>query len=755
MRVENELPIGEDSRRRPALTIAVALGVLAVIAMGMWGIPAAKSAVDGCTDKDLAVGIVKAKGCWKISGTKHTTTRPVDMNGFTVTPSESAPFTIDTDVQNRVATTNGKPVGLAANPIKYQDMPLNFRIPTSGDVRIGGATLPPGLTLAGFTLVANAQTQINLTDGRGAVDLPLEFFNFLTVIGKNQSVTVHSVVAPGQGLKYDGIDIDVNGLVAKPVPFGIENFHAQYSLAQNSWGGSATVVFPGAKERGVTAGINIVNGKLTALNVGAVNLQVPLGSTGAYLQKVAGGFTLDPVSVILNVGVSLGPSYKILGRDVNAAAVDGILTVKPTVGSAPGFLGLTGNVALLGLPVADGGVHVYFNGVVDFNARVGIGLPSFSNDPRQPFFIGGGVNGWFASTGFNVSGQVALRLFSRNIAGAKAVISNRGIGVCAKVIWSIGVGYSFQTRQAKPYFAGCDLGPYTNWNRPTTRLSQRATGRAHATLGEKSKVLKIVGRHEVPGFTLSSDDGDGETTIEHEATDEEGQLVEDSHAVIPNETADEVIVVLDDPEGEWTLEEEPDSEIESVQRAKELPEERVDAKIRGQGRQRTLVWDARELPRQRLQFNERVSKGVLEPILFTGKASGRHRFIPKQDGFYGNRKLEVQVLQQGTPRAELVVDNYKVTKPPVPRRPGDLRVNVNRRGHDVRVQWDRSPGTSSYAVFLESADGDLRYSKQLGNGRHRASFRDTPLADHMVVKVFALNGDDDHGRPAKRRFDVS
>ena len=56
-------------------------------------------------------------------------------------------------------------------------------------------------------------------------------------------------------------------------------------------------------------------------------------------------------------------------------------------------------------------------------------------------------------------------------------------------------------------------------------------------------------------------------------------------------------------------------------------------------------------------------------------------------------------------------------------------------------------------VVLESADGELRFSKTVGRNRDRASFRDTPLADHMVLKVFALNRDKDFGRPAKRRFD--
>ena len=218
------------------------------------------------------------------------------------------------------------------------------------------------------------------------------------------------------------------------------------------------------------------------------------------------------------------------------------------------------------------------------------------------------------------------------------------------------------------------------------------------------------------------------------------------------DTADEAIVLLGDPEGEWTIDEAAGSEIMRVQRARTLPDERVDAEIRGHGKGRTLVWDARDFDGQTLQFHERVAKGVLEPILLTGKAHGRHRFTPKQGGFYGNRKLEVQVLQQGNPRAEHVVDNYKVTKSPVPRRPDGLR--VHRQGHDVSARWTPSPDAKAHVVVLESADGELRFSKQVSRSRDRASFPDTPLADHMALKVFALNRDEDHGRPAKRRFDV-
>ena len=86
------------------------------------------------------------------------------------------------------------------------------------------------------------------------------------------------------------------------------------------------------------------------------------------------------------------------------------------------------------------------------------------------------------------------------------------------------------------------------------------------------------------------------------------------------------------------------------------------------------------------------------------------------------------------------------------RRPDGLR--VHRQGHDVSARWTPSPDAKAHVVVLESADGELRFSKQVSRSRDRASFPDTPLADHMALKVFALNRDEDHGRPAKRRFDV-
>ncbi len=730
------------------------MAIPAALALGLWGVGTV-SAQGGCTEKELEVGIVKAKGCWTTSGTKNTTTQPVDLNGFTVTPSATAPFSIDTD--SRQATTSGKKVGLAASPLPaFDPMALDFRIPSSGELPIAHVGLPPVATLAGFTLVANVETQIILTEGQGEIDLPIQFFNFFTVIGRNQSVTIKTAVIPGQGAKYDGLDIDINGLTMKAVPIGIEEFHADYSLAQDRWGGSASVVFPSASsDSGISASLAMTHGQLTDFHMGLTGLNKPIGG-GVFLQKINGGFTMDPFSADLGAGVSAGPEIKIFGQEISAAAVDGNLKIQATQNTTPGFVGLSGSFALIGLPVADAGMHVYFNGVVDFNSRVGIGLPSFSNDSSQPFFIGGGFSGWFAASGFNVSGNAQLKLFATQVASAGAVISDRGLGACAQLGegWfsvSLGFGYSFQSQSATPYFAGCDLGPYQDWNKPATRLARTGTHRGHGSLTTKHKVLRIEGADDVPGFTLTSDDGD--TTIEHDAEDADGQEVEDSHMVIPNETANEAIVLLDDPAGDWTIDEAPGSEIVSVQRASVLPKEHVEAEVIGHGKRRTLVWDARGFPRQKLQFHERLGNGVIDPILFTGKASGRHRFTPQQGDFYGNRKLEVQVLQEGTPRAEKVVDNYRVTKPPVPRRPAELDVDVVRSGHDVKAQWSGSPGAQSYAVVLESSDGELRYTKVFGKGRRRASFMDTPLAKHMVVKVHALNRDDQHGRPAKRRFD--
>ena len=744
---------GQERRRSGRVpTVAAALGVLAAIAAGLWGVPLASSAVDGCTDQEVKVGIVQAKGCWSVKGTTYSTTQPVDLNGFTVTPKSGATFSIDSD--SRLATTNGKPVGLAAKPLSYQDTPLNFRIPNADTVEIANTTLPPGLVVAGFNLVANVQTKTILKEGGGSIDLPLQFFNFLTVIGKSQTVTTHTEVVPGEGAKYDGLDIDLSGLTLKAVPIGIEEFHAEYSLSQNSWGGSASIVFPkGDEEAGIKGGFNIANGKLTNWQFGLTGINAEI-APAVFLQHLQGGMGFDPFSANFGAGVTAGPTLKILGHEVSAAAVDGTLTIQGNNGPAPGFVGLSGNASVINIPVASGSLHAYFNGVVDLNASLGLGFPSFTNDSRQPFYVGASASGWIGDGRFNLAGRGQLKLFDRQVAGSSVVFSDRGIGACAGV-WvfivgdiSIGFGYSFRNQTVTPYFAGCDLGPYQDWNKPTRRIADRQADRATGSLGQRHNVLRVSGDDDVPGFTLTSDDG---TTIEHDAADDDGEVNAEDHAVIPNDAADEAIVVLSDPEGDWTIEEAPGSEITQIQRARQLREERVDAEVRGRGRQRTLVWDARDFPRQKLQFHERLSDGVVDPILLTNEASGRHRFKVRHGGFYGNRALEVQVLQQGTPRADHVLDNYKVTKPAKPPRPRGLA--VHRDGDDITARWNRSPGARSYAVVLESADGDLRFTKVRGKGSRRARFKDSPLAKHMVVKVFALNRDDGHGRPAKRRFD--
>ena len=140
--------------------------------------------------------------------------------------------------------------------------------------------------------------------------------------------------------------------MASPIPFGIENLKADYSLSQDSWGGSATLVFPWTPkpfgeetEKGVTFGTHFAQGKFLDAHLGAVNLGIPLGA-GVQLQKIDGTVSLDPAfSGTLTVGVTAGGSYRILGRDVSAAAVDGSLTVRANNRTIPGLIGLSGNMS--------------------------------------------------------------------------------------------------------------------------------------------------------------------------------------------------------------------------------------------------------------------------------------------------------------------------------------------------------------------------------------------------------------------------
>jgi hypothetical protein len=164
-------------------------------------------------------------------------------------------------------------------------------------------------------------------------------------------------------------------------------------------------------------------------------------------------------------------------------------------------------------------------------------------------------------------------------------------------------------------------------------------------------------------------------------------------------------------------------------------------------------WHAQDIPHQRLQFSERLPDGREVPILETGKASGKRRFLPVEGPgtHHAPRRLAVDVLQRlGTPRDELMADRYTVRRRPAPQRIRHLR--VERRLEDLVVHWKPSAGARSYRVVAKAV-GAATYTKEIPGRRHSARlFAGT--TDRMRVRVIPVNVQKRRGKAATRTIDT-
>lgn len=716
------------------------------MAGGAVGIPRLSTALsqNSCSKQTVKAGIVTAEGCFTKDGTTYTATDEVDVNGFTLTPTEDAPLKIDTS--SRHVTTAGKKIGFAARPLGFDPTAFNFNAPTSGEMPLTeiDSDAISGPDLGGLSPV-QANIPVSLVEGGGRIDPTVDMTQVFKLIRKDFSTTIRIDVLPGKGAQFDGIKFSFQG--PKLGPFIIRTAEGEFSEHDRTWGGFVDLLLT-PEAGGVEFGFQIKDGELDELTIGLDNLNISIVE-GIFLQEIVGSLKFDKLEIAadLKVRVTGGPQIDIFGTEVAAVTVDGDLGFDTGSSNHPGFLELGGDVKVVRIEVADVDFKVFFNGAVDFGARVGIGLPDFNTNPHQAFFIGGGLNGWIHGKRYNIDGDVEARVIGITIAKGEGVVSDRGAATCGTFFKkpSGGGGFSWQVRKVvvfAPLF--CYIGRYSDPNQAGARIA--STGSSPIRLDGRHSFLRIVGDGGVPAFRLEAPDG---RVIEHPASSESVR-VPDSHLVLSNHEQNTAHLEVLRPKGRWHITELEGPRIVRVEVAPRLAEPRVEAEVRGKGARRTLVWNARDFPKQRLQFAERLPGGTMHPILLTAKASGKHRFRPLQGGHYGKRRLMVGVQQRFSQRARLRLGTYRV---PRPRRPGKVRrVRAVRRGHDTIVRWRKAKRARSYRVELIGPGKAFRLTRTVGQRRSRVIFRHSPSGGRMLVRVWALNRDGRPGRAGGKRL---
>lgn len=753
-------------RRSHRRTIPALLATLALLC-GLAGAPPAAAA---CTQQTVTIGIVEATGCFTARTPSGDTqpvydvTQPFMMNGFTVTPQDGVTVTFQPPAGNRGAsvTTAKGFVDLSVTSqtgrwgtINFKNMAFAFAPPKTGEVVLAESALAQ--PFPGFSGLSplNVKQPIRLTEDGAAFDLSFDigglFVDMVTGTEKELAASVGFTVKDGTFTISSGKFRVGTFEVAKL--FTINELSAEFGADKIDIDADGT--FKALNGKGIVLGGTYENKKLTRLQAGVSGLNIALGSSGVYLQKLAAALYLNPFGASGTIDFTAGPKTRFFFKDVTAVEADG--TVKMSAADVPnkkpGYFSVGGNFSLMTLPIGNASFAYYFGQGTSMSASIGIGLPSGKNDPGQPTYVGGGFSGWTSARHFDLEGNAQLKLLGVNLLGAKTVVSDIGMAGCLQVVAWIGGGIRWSDGRGE-LLGGwtCNLGGYQP---QPGALQKLGDGSSPLQLGAREKVVRVFAESGEEAPRIALEHADGRRIAAPPAGDEDGLVRFDDGAAISSDNGMTALVIKGDAGGDWRLRRLPgSSDVARIETAPLLPDHDVRASISGSGRTKVLRWDARDIRHQRLQFSEVLPDGREVPILETGKEQGRHRFVPVEGtGTFGvTRKLVVDVMQRyNTPRDEVVADRYQVDRQPAPRPVRKLR--VHREVGDLVAQWRTSPGAAGYRVSATAEGAGATYSRDVPASRHRVRLP-VGTSGHMTVQVTAVNAQNRSSEAVTRRLDT-
>jgi hypothetical protein len=175
------------------------------------------------------------------------------------------------------------------------------------------------------------------------------------------------------------------------------------------------------------------------------------------------------------------------------------------------------------------------------------------------------------------------------------------------------------------------------------------------------------------------------------------------------------VVVARPHAGAWTLTPAPDSPpIATSGSAFSAPNPTVHTSVTRTRRGYLLRWKASHIPGQALRFTE-TGGNTHRTITTTTKTTGKVRFTPTDTGVGGQRRIDIEVSQDGLPRTELHGARFQVPKPKTPAPP--LETHLTLHGTHAVLTWSRSPRAASYDITAKLSDGRHLYFERTARRR--------------------------------------
>jgi hypothetical protein len=609
-----------------------------------------------------------------------------------------------------------------------KSVPVIGSLPFSGSIGISlhkaGAKLSNGDTCA-FDCAAMA---VNL-------ELPGIFTN-----GNGEGLHAGAVITADdqEGLELSSFEVDVPQ--ADLGGIGVENLEFRYLHANDSLHGGVTVDLGPVGDIGGT--VDFIHGHFNgaSLNYSAgdgpgIDLGGPLQ---IYLTELGGGFTVEPPVIEAHGEITGGPQT--LGCSLLGINAELVIQFEPEFA-----LDANGTGSLLCQSVASEYFHIDGGGHIGLGAAIHLHFLVFS--------LEGGLNfdaepehGHFQADA-NIA--ACIELFGTHCLSAEAVVSDRGIGVCADLGFThAGGGIQFPDNGIL-FYESCDIGKFRSLGFVTGVRGHRAQAQGFTVAkGQKVALVGLPGSGGPPRATLVGPSG---RTIKMPAAGYE--KTPDYVVISDNKSAtQETYFFINHPEaGAWKVIPETGSPaITSIQQAGALPAPAVKGRVssvRG-GRER-LSYSLNQIPGQQVTFAERQADGAFREI---GSAKGRRGtlvFTPSPN-LGRSRTMEAMVTQDGRPREDAVIAHFKTS---VALLPAPKRLRLVRRGGALQISFRPVRGALGYELGVRLSDGRSLFVK-LAAARHGATVASVPSNVGATVTAGALMPGVRmrHGRLAKARL---
>ena len=701
---------------------------------------------------ELIFGPVAAKGCFaKVDGKVNewkANAPTVLVNGLTLyRGAAELKFLVDADRYQIVSTGN---VRVKLGPFTIWHGPINWKFKDTNSLSLAlskeftGVGLMPsaklefsrGATKAIFSVVIKDTGKISFVKSRKYSTTAKAFSGELVMQATNDK--------PSLDFESGQVTIDEMSVLSL---VDVENLTFKYVASKKEWSaaGKATITkLPGQPGLSLAAAVN--QGGLSALSGEiALGKGVPLGTTGAFLQRLRLSIGLSDdgsqVTVGGGMGISGGPKLPIVGSGEQAAVeIDGDLAYTFPAAGKKGVWKISspesGGLKVFGYPLAGGWLTVSddakydFEGTAQFNALDAPNVDKTkkpgvtqAGQKKQPpaYWASAHLLGWFEGTSyFNASGAVTAMLPGLGRVSGNAVASAKGLVACfgdpGKRVgfareWTTGNVHGY----GLPFQPVCDV---SKWRTPRTGAPKAPPKQKPAPPipqvprpgrpvplaypAATSKTLYVGADQSITQFEFTGEPGAApRVTISGPGgksltVGPDGEGRGSAGFGFANDLTGVTTVTLLDPgSGVWKA--KSDVGVERIRQADELPLPALRSTVGGSGAQRTLAYTVADHPGQEIVWTDRESGTVLGR---TTNARGTLKFAPA-DG-PAQRTIVAQVVQDGFPRIEQVVGTYTVGGTALAAPKG---LKAKRRGKNLAVTWAAVPGAAKYRVTVDLKKG--------------------------------------------------